>query len=68
MDGPRYVKLWRSLREVVLFGLGTLLVIHAIFGNGAIDRVIELTIGLILLGIVPIDVYAERLLGRVKGD
>lgn len=66
MDRPSYLGRWSTLREVILSALGILLIAHAVFGNGSIDRVFELVIGLILLGVVPIDVFADRILGHIK--
>lgn len=59
---------WIGIRTVIVFALGVLLVFHSVFGNGAIDRVIELTVGLILLGIVPIDVFIARWTGHNADD
>jgi len=57
---------WKATRQTLLFVLGVALVLHATFGNGSIDRVVELIVGLILMGIVPIDVLVDRVLGHSK--
>lgn len=51
-------------RLVILFAIGATLIMDSVFGNGSVDRVIELTVGLILVGIVPVDVLLVRFIGR----
>jgi len=63
---PRLLKYGRS---ILTFLLGLALVWDAAFGRGSLDRIIELTAGLILMGILPIEAITNRLaqLGA-KGD
>jgi hypothetical protein len=49
------------IRTVVLFILGVVLVVDAVFGKYSIDRIIELTVGLVLLGVIPVDIMIDRI-------
>lgn len=54
---------WAAIRSVILFTLGVVLIVDAVFGNGNIDRALELIVGLILIGVVPVDVLMGRIVG-----
>jgi hypothetical protein len=48
------------LRQLLAFALGGVLIVHAAFFSGA-HRVPELVIGLLLMGLVPVDVVLRKL-------
>jgi hypothetical protein len=52
---------YNIIRLVILFALGIVLIWDAAFGPGDVDLVIELTVGLILIGVIPVDVIMDRL-------
>jgi len=54
----------KAVKNAILFLLGVVLILDAVFGRGALDRVIEIAVGLILIGILPIDQVLDRLFGR----
>jgi len=47
-----------------LFVLGSVLIIDAAFGRGSLDRVIEITVGLLLIGIIPVGDVLDRIFKR----
>jgi hypothetical protein len=51
---------------MILFTVGIALVLDSAFGEATIDRVIELLAGLLLLGVIPIDVLIDRVLPDKK--
>lgn len=53
-----------SLRDWALFVLGSVLIIDAAFGRGSLDRVIEITVGLLLIGIIPVGDVLDRIFKR----
>ena len=61
-------RLLNIIRGSITFILGALLVWDAAFGRGSLDRVIELTAGLILMGILPIEAITNRLINLGARD
>jgi len=53
-----------SIRDWVLFILGVVLIADAVFGRGSLDRVIEITVGLLLIGIIPVGDVLDRIFKR----
>jgi len=53
-----------SLRDWVMFALGIVLIADAVFGRGSLDRVIEITVGLLLIGIIPVGDVLDRIFKR----
>lgn len=53
---------WAIVRNVILFLLGIVLILDSVFGDGSIDRVVELVVGLMLIGVIPLDVLLQRIL------
>jgi hypothetical protein len=53
-----------NLRDWVLFVLGVVLILDAVFGNGSLDRVIEITVGLLLIGLIPVADVLDRIFKR----
>ena len=50
-----------SLRDWALFVLGSVLIIDAAFGRGSLDRIVEITVGLLLIGIIPVGDVLDRI-------
>jgi len=57
-----------TVREIIMFILGVVLILDAVFGRGSLDRIIEITVGLVLVGLIPIDYLVDRFLPRKKDE
>jgi hypothetical protein len=55
-------RIFALVRQAVLFVLGCFVIIDAVLTSGT--HVSELVVGLVLLGIVPVDAYFNRWLDR----
>jgi len=53
-----------SIRDWALFALGCVLILDAVFGRGTLDRVIEITVGLLLIGVIPVGDVLDRIFKR----
>ena len=58
----------KTIREALLFILGVVLIADAVFGRGSLDRVIEITVGLVLVGLIPIDYLVDRFIPGKKNE
>jgi hypothetical protein len=56
---------WAAIRSVIIFTLGIALIVGAAFGRPTLDRIIELIAGLILIGVLPVNVLLDRI-GKPK--
>lgn len=54
------------VRDVALLILGIVLIVDAAFGRGNIDRIVEISVGLVLIGVLPIDVIFGRFTDRLN--
>jgi len=54
------------VREAVTFVLGVILIADAAFGHGVLrlDRVLELVVGLLLIGVIPVERVLDRFVAK----